>query len=88
MWYNGLDVHQTGDYVKLSCEIYIDCVLQTHGWEMPSALESDQHDLRRITPDASNVLLQLAPGPSEDTHWNIELLSRKSGSAINRYLVS
>ena len=65
--YNRLNVHQTHNYVKLSCETYIDCVLQMHGWETPSAHESNHHDSVPITPDASNVLMQLAPGPSEDT---------------------
>ena len=67
MQYNGLDVHQTCNYVKISCATYIDCVLQTHGWEMPGACESDRHDLVPITPDASNALMQLAPGPLENT---------------------
>ena len=65
--YNGLDVHQMCDYIKISCETYIDCVLQTHGWETPGARESNRHDLVPITPDASNALMQLAPGPMEDT---------------------
>jgi len=33
--YNGVDIHQTRDHVKLSCENYIRRVLQTHGWESP-----------------------------------------------------
>ena len=67
MRYNSLDVHQMHDYVKLSCETYIDRVLQMHGWETPGAHESNCHDLVLITPDASNALMQLAPGPAEDT---------------------
>ena len=62
--------HQMHNYIKLSCEAYINHVLQTHGWETPSACESDQHDSVPITPDASNVLMQLAPGPSKDTPEN------------------
>ena len=38
-----------------------------HGWETPGACESDHHDSVPITPDASNALMQLAPGPAEDT---------------------
>ena len=34
--YNGLDVLQTRNYVKIGCESYIDHVLQTHGWDTPS----------------------------------------------------
>jgi hypothetical protein len=29
--YNGVDIHQTRDYIKLLCESYINRVLQTHG---------------------------------------------------------
>jgi hypothetical protein len=29
--YNGVDIQQTRDYVKLSCSTYIKWVLQTHG---------------------------------------------------------
>jgi hypothetical protein len=42
--YNGIDLHQTRHYVKLSCETYINRVLQTHGWEKPGAKESDRFD--------------------------------------------
>ena len=35
--YNGVDICQTHDYIKLSCDTYIQCVLQTHGWEKPGA---------------------------------------------------
>ena len=33
--YNGVDIHQTCDYIKLSCDTYIQRVLQTHSWEKP-----------------------------------------------------
>ena len=31
--YNGVDIIQTHNYVKVGCESYIDRILQTHGWE-------------------------------------------------------
>jgi len=34
--FNGLDVAQYSDAIKLSCEKYIDRVLTTHGWSKPS----------------------------------------------------
>ena len=55
------------NYIKLSCETYIAHVLQTHGWETPGAHKSDHHDSVLIAPDASNALMQLAPGPPEDS---------------------
>jgi len=33
--FNGLDVAQYSDAIKLSCEKYIDRVLTTHGWSKP-----------------------------------------------------
>ena len=75
MWYNGLDIRQTRDYIKLSCETYINHVLQMHGWEKPGTCMSDHHNLVPITPDAATTLMQLVPGPMEDTpeHQAIEL---------------
>jgi len=35
-FFNGLDVAQYSDAIKLSCEKYIDHVLTTHGWSKPS----------------------------------------------------
>jgi hypothetical protein len=35
----GTDVHQTRHYTKLSCESYIQRMLQSHGWDKPSPNE-------------------------------------------------
>ena len=64
--YNGVDVEQTRDYVRLHCEVYIDRVLQTHGWETPSPNESDRHDIVPLTADVSTQL-NLLSGPAEGT---------------------
>jgi len=34
--FNGLDIAQHSDAIKLSCEKYIDRVLTAHGWSKPS----------------------------------------------------
>jgi len=47
--YNGIDLNQTRDYIKVSCESFIDHVLQTHGWNQPSPNEKDQHDVVPIS---------------------------------------
>lgn len=62
--YNGLDVHQTRDHIKLSCEVYIHRILQTHGWETPGARESDRHDSVPLSADAMNNIASLV-GPEE-----------------------
>ncbi len=34
--YNGMDIHQTKHYVKLTCETYLYKMLKNHGWPSPS----------------------------------------------------
>jgi hypothetical protein len=72
--YNGVDIHQTRDYIKLSCETYIDRVLQTHGWEVPGARETDRHDTVPLSSDAAKSMI-LLEGPAEGTreHKALEL---------------
>ncbi len=64
--YNGVDIHQTRDYVKLSCATYIKRVLQTHGWEKPAAHEPDRHDSVPLSADSCKLLSTLE-GPLEGT---------------------
>jgi len=70
--YNGLDVYQTRDYVKLGCDTYISRLLQTHGWEAPVASAPDK-DGPPIT-DAIVKSLSLLDAPAEGTsgHKTIE----------------
>ena len=56
-----------------------------HGWESPGARESDHHDSVPITPDASNALMQLAPGPTEDTPDH-EALEKEVGFSYRQVL--
>ena len=60
--YNGIDVIQTRDYVKIGCESYIDRMLQTHGWDTPPHKDSPN-----IVPLAPTVVekLQKLEGPPE-----------------------
>ena len=37
--FNGIDILQTSRYVKISCEGYIQRVLETHGWAQPAEME-------------------------------------------------
>ena len=53
--YNGIDIFQTRNYVKLSCESYIDRMLQTHGWD---ALRPENMIVLRLF--LSNLLSPLA----------------------------
>jgi hypothetical protein len=71
--YNGIDLLQTRDYLKVSCSTYIKRILQTHGWETPSPKESDRHDLVPLSPETIHKLDSLPSGPSEDTPEHTEL---------------
>ena len=62
--YNGVDIHQTRDYIKLSCGDYLRRVLQMHGWESLTANESDHHDMVPMSSDSSKQLAELS-GPSK-----------------------
>jgi len=56
--YNGIDLSQTHDYIKVSCKSFIDCMLQTHGWNQPSPNEKDCHDITPISSESINKLQQ------------------------------
>ena len=61
--YNGVDIHQTRDYIKLSCESYISRLLQTHGWSTPDGRTSDRHDSVPLSPDAVPRLYEATGAP-------------------------
>jgi hypothetical protein len=82
--YNGLDVHQTSHYIKISCEVYLRRILQTHGWETPNARESDRHDCTPLSPDAVSSLALLS-GPDE-THPAHAALERRLGFGYRQVL--
>jgi len=50
--YNGLDVLQTRNFIKLHCESYIDKILLSHGWTKSGPKESTHHDIVPLSPDA------------------------------------
>ena len=70
--YNGVDILQTRDYIKLYCESYINKVLLSHGWSVPSPNESNRHDMVPLSPDAVSRLQSLV-GPSEGSDEHSEL---------------
>ena len=81
---NGVDIHQTRDYVKLSCETYIDRVLQTHGWDQPSPRESD-HKLLVPMRDSDVPALCTDVGPVEGSKEHAAL-AKKVGFGYRQVL--
>ena len=63
--YNGIDLYQTRDYVKVACDTYIRRLLQTHDWLEPAS-SKEESDASPITDDAAKTLYGLR-GPMEDT---------------------
>ena len=64
--FNGIELDQTQDFLRLHCTSYIERVLQSHGWEQPAARESDRHDSVPMRPEDS-ARLQGLEGPAEGT---------------------
>ena len=78
--YNGIDVTQTRDYIKVGCESYIDRMLLSHGWDAPK--HKDPLNLTPISPDSVNRLMTLE-GPKEKTPEAKELISQEGFSYRN-----
>ena len=60
--YNGIDIIQTRDYVKVSCESYLDRLFQTHGWDKPPSKASPY--MVPLNPTTANDLMKVE-GPPE-----------------------
>jgi len=70
--YNGIDVQQTQNYIKLHCKSYIEKVLLSHGWTEPSPSELMRHNIVPISPDTVSHLQNLT-GPLEHTKEHLEI---------------
>jgi hypothetical protein len=70
--FNGVDVYQTRDYIKITCETYIERLLLTHGWMDPGANESDRYDITPISYETAAKLLLLT-GPADGTYEHRKL---------------
>ena len=58
--FNGLDIHQTRDFVKISCELYIDKIVSHHGWESEKA---DNRPIPMRNDAAYQASLKLVKAP-------------------------
>ena len=73
--YNGLDIIQTRNYVKIGCETYIDRMLQTHGWDAPK--HGTSHIPCPLSPAVADKL-QMLEGPDEKSVEG-RLLAKSNG---------
>ena len=83
--YNGLDVHQTAHYIKIHCESYIDKMLQTHGWDSPSAQKDKEMHSIPMSPEMAARLMKMEPGPPEGSQGHKEL-ETKAGTPYRNLL--
>jgi hypothetical protein len=61
--FNGLDIHQARDYVKTSCELYIDKIVRHHGWENEKAAD---RPVPMRNDAAYQATLELATAPETE----------------------
>jgi hypothetical protein len=61
--FNGLDMHQMRDYVRISCELHVDKIARHHGWENEKA--ADRPVLMR-NDAACQATLELAKAPETE----------------------
>jgi len=64
--FDGYDVLQTRDYIKLSAESYIRRLLKAHGWDNPSPCESSNKPKPPSHESDVANLFNLAAGPVEN----------------------
>jgi hypothetical protein len=82
--YNGLNVHQTRDYIKISSQTYINCLLHTHGWETLSASSSDCSNLVLLHPDvATRIAVLTCPADGTPEHHS---LAQQVGFSYRQHL--
>jgi len=65
--FDGYDVLQTRDYIKLSAESYIRRLLKAHGWDNPSPRESSNKPKPPLHESDIANLFNLVAGPVENT---------------------
>jgi hypothetical protein len=60
--FNGMDIQQTLHFIKLSCEKYIDCIIENHGWQ-------DEKHANKPIPMRNDLTylatLELTDGPKD-----------------------
>jgi len=65
--FDGYDVLQTCDYIKLSAEFFIRRLLKAHGWDNPSPRKSSNKPIPQLHESDVANLFNLAAGPVENT---------------------
>jgi hypothetical protein len=81
--FNGIDILQARDFVKISCETYIDKIVSLHGWQdelasnQPVPMRSDSESLQK---------LELSKGPEDPAE--AQALKHDMGFSYRQALVN
>ena len=70
MKFNGLEVEQTRDYIRLHCTTYISTLLQKYSWDTPSL---DESSVKEPIPSTMFKQIDIEFGPPEHSPEAIEL---------------
>jgi len=82
--FNGLDVAQHSDAIKLSCDKCIDRVLTTHGWSKPPPPVPSKPSAPLPVDAVTSIYAHL--GPPENTAEHAALVVAKHGFAYRTLL--
>ena len=74
--YNGYDVLQTADYIKISASSYLRRLLKSHHWETPGAHEHSTKPKPPLHESTIASLYQLPAGPKEGTIEHAQLAEK------------
>jgi Reverse transcriptase (RNA-dependent DNA polymerase) len=64
--FNGVDITQTTDYIKVSCASYIGRLLKAHQWDQPNVNEADSEHLDPL-PETLSRAIDTDTGPPSGT---------------------
>ena len=82
--YNGIDIFQARDFVKLSAETYIDRMMQTHGWDAPSKSPTAESKAVPLNPAIANRLMTLEGPPEKSVE--AQMLAKENGFSYRNIL--
>ena len=86
--YNGIDIFQTRDYIKVGAESYIDRMMQTHGWDSPkhNIVTDSGEDTKMVplNPATANRLMTLEGPPEKSVE--ARMLANENGFSYRNVL--
>ena len=82
--YNGIDIHQAWDHIKVLCSNYINRIMSTHGWETSSKNDNINTAIQ-LRSNVLNLLSNHTSGPKEGTKEHLEIYKTNKDSHTKYY---